>query len=441
MQTVGADLTVLQEEKRIASEWVNSSRHQWKVTQSRMANRIAELESQLESSKVNISSAENIDRFSGSAGSLYRVHRSVMSLDDSELKNEIASLPTDQSARLVELKEEWVRREESKLREIEARVQREINEKRQTLLERESQLKEIEARVRRDAELSRQVDGRSQPENELEVDSVHEANRLKFPPRPRRRTVKELEKCSAVVSTKSDLVPSNPQQARSGVLNNRKLLPTVEDAIKRLTLPELNAIKEVDARTRSKEALGGQHAPEIDRRSQERIQSTSGLGKRENKSMLLERERKALGRQLEKQAAQKEKEFNAEKSEKQRRQEEELMAANAGERNQNINSDGRSMSPAASNQDWDAIFGPLDSSQTDSGPHSQKESTDLSKYSVFDTQPQAERPWWDSSEKMYTHQRYDQSKKSKPANSEQQSGKRSFSFTEMVKKAKQRNSS
>jgi len=45
------------------------------------------------------------------------------------------------------LKEEQLRREEEKLREIELKVQREINEKRQELLARESQLKEIEARM------------------------------------------------------------------------------------------------------------------------------------------------------------------------------------------------------------------------------------------------------------------------------------------------------
>lgn len=43
-----------------------------------------------------------------------------------------------------------MRREEEKLREIEQKVQREINEKRQELLARESQLKEIEARMHRE---------------------------------------------------------------------------------------------------------------------------------------------------------------------------------------------------------------------------------------------------------------------------------------------------
>jgi epidermal growth factor receptor substrate 15 len=40
--------------------------------------------------------------------------------------------------------------------------------------------------------------------------------------------------------------------------------------------------------------------------------------------------------------------------------------------------------PAASSQDWDAIFSNLESSQTDKGSHSQQASTDFGK-SVFDT--------------------------------------------------------
>lgn len=52
------------------------------------------------------------------------------------------------------MKEEQLRREEEKLRDIELKVQREINEKRQELLARESQLKEIEARMQRDQSVS-----------------------------------------------------------------------------------------------------------------------------------------------------------------------------------------------------------------------------------------------------------------------------------------------
>lgn len=52
------------------------------------------------------------------------------------------------------MKEEQLRREEEKLRDIELKVQREINEKRQELLARESQLKEIEARMQREQSVS-----------------------------------------------------------------------------------------------------------------------------------------------------------------------------------------------------------------------------------------------------------------------------------------------
>ncbi|KAF1953436.1 Septin [Byssothecium circinans] len=58
--------------------------------------------------------------------------------------------PEDLASQSVRLKEEQLRREEEKLREIEIKVQREINEKRQELLARESQLKEIEARMNRE---------------------------------------------------------------------------------------------------------------------------------------------------------------------------------------------------------------------------------------------------------------------------------------------------
>jgi cell division control protein 11 len=58
--------------------------------------------------------------------------------------------PEDLASQSVLLKEEQLRREEEKLREIEIKVQKEINEKRQELLARESQLKEIEARMHRE---------------------------------------------------------------------------------------------------------------------------------------------------------------------------------------------------------------------------------------------------------------------------------------------------
>lgn len=65
--------------------------------------------------------------------------------------NEDGSLdPQSLASQSVRLKEEQLRREEEKLREIESKVQREINEKRQELLARESQLKELESRMVRD---------------------------------------------------------------------------------------------------------------------------------------------------------------------------------------------------------------------------------------------------------------------------------------------------
>ncbi|KAJ5947418.1 hypothetical protein N7466_000433 [Penicillium verhagenii] len=62
--------------------------------------------------------------------------------------------PEDLANQSVRLKEEQLRREEEKLREIEIKVQREIAEKRQELLARESQLREIEARMAREASQS-----------------------------------------------------------------------------------------------------------------------------------------------------------------------------------------------------------------------------------------------------------------------------------------------
>jgi cell division control protein 11 len=58
--------------------------------------------------------------------------------------------PQSLASQSVRLKEEQLRREEEKLREIEIKVQREIEQKRQELLARESQLKELESRMNRE---------------------------------------------------------------------------------------------------------------------------------------------------------------------------------------------------------------------------------------------------------------------------------------------------
>ncbi len=58
-----------------------------------------------------------------------------------------ALLPEDMANQSVRLKEEQLRREEEKLREIELKVQREIQIKRQELLAKEDSLKVLEARL------------------------------------------------------------------------------------------------------------------------------------------------------------------------------------------------------------------------------------------------------------------------------------------------------
>ncbi|KAH8120261.1 septin [Phellopilus nigrolimitatus] len=56
-------------------------------------------------------------------------------------------LPEDLATQSVKLKEEQLRREEEKLRDIEMKVQREINEKRQELLAKEESLRNLESRL------------------------------------------------------------------------------------------------------------------------------------------------------------------------------------------------------------------------------------------------------------------------------------------------------
>jgi len=56
-------------------------------------------------------------------------------------------LPEDMANQSVRLKEEQLHREEEKLREIELKVQREIQIKRQELLAKEDSLKVLEARL------------------------------------------------------------------------------------------------------------------------------------------------------------------------------------------------------------------------------------------------------------------------------------------------------
>lgn len=69
--------------------------------------------------------------------------------------------PEDLASQSVRLKEEQLRREEDKLRDIELKVQREIADKRQELLARESQLREIEARMTCESSQGQVADGAS----------------------------------------------------------------------------------------------------------------------------------------------------------------------------------------------------------------------------------------------------------------------------------------
>ncbi|KJA26144.1 hypothetical protein HYPSUDRAFT_75704 [Hypholoma sublateritium FD-334 SS-4] len=61
--------------------------------------------------------------------------------------NDSSILPEEMASQSVRLKEEQLRREEEKLREIELKVQREINEKRQELLAKEESLRNLESRL------------------------------------------------------------------------------------------------------------------------------------------------------------------------------------------------------------------------------------------------------------------------------------------------------
>nr|ABS84162.1 septin-1 [Paracoccidioides brasiliensis] len=81
----------------------------------------------------------------------YRTEKLSKSVEGGASTNHDSSMnPEDLASQSVRLKEEQLRREEEKLREIEIKVQREIELKRQELLARESQLKEIEARIERE---------------------------------------------------------------------------------------------------------------------------------------------------------------------------------------------------------------------------------------------------------------------------------------------------
>ena len=87
----------------------------------------------------------------GGAGAYVHGHHKSILIPNTDIPLSDSSLaPEDLANQSVRLKEEQLRREEEKLKEIELKVQKEIELKRQELLARESQLKEIEARMHRE---------------------------------------------------------------------------------------------------------------------------------------------------------------------------------------------------------------------------------------------------------------------------------------------------
>ncbi|KAF9527310.1 Septin-domain-containing protein [Crepidotus variabilis] len=78
----------------------------------------------------------------------YRTEKLSRSVETSPGGNRDSVIHPDQLAtQSVRIKEEQLRREEEKLREVELRVQREINEKRQELMAKEAALRNLETRI------------------------------------------------------------------------------------------------------------------------------------------------------------------------------------------------------------------------------------------------------------------------------------------------------
>lgn len=77
--------------------------------------------------------------------------------------------PEDLANQSYLLKEEQLQREEEKLREIELRVQKEINEKRMELLAREQELRDIEARIARERSATAVAEEREALQRQIEA--------------------------------------------------------------------------------------------------------------------------------------------------------------------------------------------------------------------------------------------------------------------------------
>lgn len=93
-----------------------------------------------------------------------KLSKSIADPRESSLLN-----PEDLANQSYLLKEEQLQREEEKLREIELRVQREINEKRLELLNREQELREIEARIARERSASAAAEEHEALQRQIEL--------------------------------------------------------------------------------------------------------------------------------------------------------------------------------------------------------------------------------------------------------------------------------
>lgn len=100
---------------------------------------------------------------------LYETYRTEkLSQNISDPRESALLNPEDLANQSFILKEEQLQREEEKLREIESRVQREINEKRMELVAREQELRQIEARISRERSASAVAEEHEQLQRQIE---------------------------------------------------------------------------------------------------------------------------------------------------------------------------------------------------------------------------------------------------------------------------------
>lgn len=104
---------------------------------------------------------------------LYETYRTEkLSQNISDPRESALLNPEDLANQSFILKEEQLQREEEKLREVELRVQREIDEKRQELMAREHELREIEARISREKSVSAAAEEHEQLQRQIEQQNL-----------------------------------------------------------------------------------------------------------------------------------------------------------------------------------------------------------------------------------------------------------------------------